>query len=776
MALHPGWCVVRIVLGLSLVFTSVSFASVNERLANRSPEDIMKNYMFIGDFTTKPAVRKNSKEVFWRYPITLTPPSFKLAVIEPGDKLELSREFPATPGSGLAVHHLNRGRFFFLKQEWQKACSTWLGARSRYGNDFPYHRRNDLFIANCFLYRAHALSQNKLSKAQKADLRVFFVNANTFFSWALNVKKDLNDPLIDLVTPRSFYNQAVIYYNYEKWPGAYGAVTSGLNFLRKTGRKEFLGSMRRILAELYIKNRSYLEAIQEFDLALRTDPLVENGALIFARAADIYFDLNNFELAEDLYHLAIQLDQSLNQHRPELYILRGESLFWLGRFAEAQKMMNYGLRSMSLISNPKKYSSNDNLPALASMRIADAWLAQGKYDKAKLAYFRHVQNFRNHETYRYAQLRSACLELPSYQGNNVGHARKLLAELKSEGEALPPYAQELAWTCEMASYAQHERSQKMIQRAKVFAEKYPDSPLISDIIPAVKDTQDDKLFDLLKEGKVYESLSFYEATKDLLYPNPSPALKSKLFELYVLTNQSDKASKFFLEKPFPEMSPKEILIRTTNLVEMDAMRGNAWTKKSKDLADYLISNPLKIPATELFEGLIGRILSQPNSNKAHLKWIWPAMVSWSKDDLKKACDYLFPTFQQLLSGSDFAKSNSNQSLKDSFNNYLRDNLNDLIRFQTNCSYSYLELERELFSSNSNELAELYLARQFMPINSNTASLFHNLAEDNLSQGYQELAESLWQVILQKGNQDLPEYRFAQSRLSKDRTELEDLWE
>ena len=116
-----------------------------------------------------------------------------------------------------------------------------------------------------------------------------------------------------------------------------------LRYQQRNGMNKEQVTIRRIIAEVYIDAKNYLDAIRQFDIAIRQteDPRV--AAIMFARAGDIYFSLNNFELAEDMYRLAIKVSREKDILNPSQYILRGESLFWMGQLKEAQIMLNYGL-------------------------------------------------------------------------------------------------------------------------------------------------------------------------------------------------------------------------------------------------------------------------------------------------------------------------------------------------------------------------------------------------------------------------------------------------
>ncbi|MES2746577.1 MAG: tetratricopeptide repeat protein, partial [Bdellovibrionota bacterium] len=371
-------------------------------------DEIVKNFTFIGDFDIKDETRNNSTEIFWRYPSTIPKVNFEMKLEQSPEKLKAN--FPITMGQGRAIEHLNTGRNLFLEGNYEDARQTWLSGRARFGKNYDYHRRNDYFIASAFLYKSY---KNWLANGKKWDvpeLRQDFVNGNSFLSAAFDKKKDIADDLLDSVAPNAYYNQAVVLYNYERWAGVVGSATLGLDFLRKTGRTEHRRDFHRMLAETSIRGQDYLEAVRAIDLTLRQDQDSATSASLFARVGDIYFVLNNFELAEEVYEAANRIDNEHRQIKPSQFVLRGESLFWMGRFEEARKHLQYALNSQS--SPRADEVLGDDMQALASLRIADTYLAEKNMEKAKVAYFTHTQDFRGHPTENFAKLRLACLELP----------------------------------------------------------------------------------------------------------------------------------------------------------------------------------------------------------------------------------------------------------------------------------------------------------------------------------------------------------------------------
>ena len=442
-------------------------------LDKKSFKEIIENYSFVADFGAKESVRDlPTTEVFWRYPFVLEHTKFQL-------HYKIGRdEIPVTPGEGRAMQHMNLGRTLFLANDFEKAKNVWLAQRALYGTTYEYHRRLDYFLGINFLNLAYNNPAERYRPKQQQLLTND--NAATFLSHAFQMKKDIYDPFLDAVAGKAYYNLAVLYYNHERYAGAYAAATEGLDFLRKKGLLEYRVELHQVLAESYIQNGSYLNAAQELDSALRLNVEPPKAAQIFARVGDMYFDLNNFELAEENYALAAAINNQFDQVNPGYFVLRGEALFWLGKFSEAQKMFHYALNYSSRNDNDEPLSRT--YASIASLRTADAWLARGDYAKleavkakflaaqkavpktraekkefqrlsaeydlvmepflkARLGYDKHIHEFmefHGNQTVNYARIRLACLELPDYGGNNVDHARVTLNDIRMFKHEKPP--------------------------------------------------------------------------------------------------------------------------------------------------------------------------------------------------------------------------------------------------------------------------------------------------------------------------------------------------
>ncbi|HYX33625.1 MAG TPA: tetratricopeptide repeat protein [Oligoflexus sp.] len=740
----------------------------------RSADSIIKNFMFVGDFNLKEDTRPNSHEVFWRYPSTLPKVTFELDMNPEFDSEAMRADFPATQGEGRAFQHMNRGRVLFLEGNVEEARKTWLSGRARYGRNYAAHRRTDYFIAQAFMYQGWANWKDSGKKYDHPEVRQSFVNATTFLAWAFDRKKDIPDALLERVSPRAYYNQSVIYFNYERWAGVSGSLTNGLDFLRRTGRKEYRREMHRMMAEIHIRNRSYLEAVQELDMTLRQDEDTASSAAIFARIGDIYYDLNNFELAEEVYAAANKINRELNEIRPSQYVLRGESLFWLGRFEEARKTMQYALQAAGLPQSVEELDTN--MQALASLRIADTWLATKNYEKARLSYFQHGQEFRGHVTANFAKIRLACLELPEYEGNNIRHARQMLEELKGQNDIIPPQAQEMAWTCETASYAQHERTPEMVERVRAFAQHYPNSDFLQKLVEPVREVQSLKIEDYFKAGDIYGAVQFFEKTRTYLFPVVNEKLANRLFAAYAEINQAERAREFFDTFEKSRMNELGLLQLAAVMVDLiDRTQGKeqeGWIKRNRALARELEKLDMFLPLENRVRLYLHRIINHKEGSE-HYPWILALGLKWVEDDVSIGCDIVYPMLQKI---QDNEKIRSRFAVQRTTAFFIDSSLKDLLRFETNCAYSLMEFELDMHKGAISELAQRYLKRDYIPFNPMSAAILWHVAEEAHAQRDSASAVALWKLLTTKGGPEIPEVRYAQGRLNVQPTETENLWQ
>jgi|GEM_PF-846826 len=767
--------------------TSVSAAGAKSGKSSspkrESYEEILKKYMFVADFAQKEPTRAVSDEIFWQYPFAPITPEFPILA----EFDDIKRELPATSGSGRDMQHLNRGRALFLEGKYKEARTSWLSARARYGKESPAHRRNDYFIGLSFLKQAQV--ELNLSSASPEtvynDTKVQneFSNATVFYSWAFLVKKNVPDSLVDDLTPKGLYNLAAIYFRYQRWAGAYGAAEEGMNFLRKTGRKEFRTQFRRILAESHITNRSYLEAFQELDAALRQDQDKPQAGAIFARAGDIYFSFNNYELAEDAYRVGGLIDEELRNVSPMQMVLRGESLFWLGKFADAQRLLHFALNGIPFRKDVKQLPSD--MTSWAKLRFADAWMAQKKYDDAKLAYFQVEHDFRGTEAARIAGIRRACLELPFYLGRNVEHARNMLEGYKAPPpeKSVPDQATELAWACFTSSYSERERTKAMVERVREFADKFPESRFLRSMATPVRAVQAGIIDELFAAGNPYAALSFFEKNRKVLFPKVADDLAKKLFVSYVQAFQSAKAGEFWASyDKEPESDTKLIrqAVVAAEMVDLEVLKNNkkkskvdTWRNRSEAVAAKLAKRNWSVKADQEILDYIARIRASNEGQIRHLQWIFSLALFWGQTDAALACELEYPLLVQITDRS--PKLLTSAQFAGHIQSLVKRTLPGAIDADESCAASILDLEAGLIKDKPKDIAAVYMARRDWPMKPAFVNQLWLAAEKLHEAGDKAGARELWQILVTRAPKDMPESVFAKSRLDPNRTEFENLW-
>jgi tetratricopeptide (TPR) repeat protein len=727
-------------------------------------DEIIRKYTFVGDFEQHEAERDVSDEIFWRYPFTV--PKIDFPIFH--QITDVRRELPSTKGAGRAVDHLNRGRIMFLEGKYDEAKATWLSGRHRFGKEYPWHRRNDYFIGYSFLNMALRDMQEKKVGYDDPAIKSTMSNAATFLSWAFIVKVDQPDDLLEAVSPKGLYNLAATYWKYDRFAGAFGAADSGLNYLRKTGRKEYRSEFHRFVAEAHIKNRTYLEAVQSLDTAIRQDVDPSRAASSFARVGDIYFDLNNYDLAEDAYALGARIDEELKQINPAQLVLRGESLFWLGRFAESQKILHYALEGSSFRDVVQPLPPEHR--AWASLRIADGYLAQKQIDKARLEYYKVAHEFRDNLPARIAKMRSACLELPFYGGNNVKHAREQLEVAKTWTTEVPPTAVELAWACQVGSYTDRERTPEMLERVRAFANTHPESRFLKSFVEPVRTFQANKIEDYFKGGDAYGAMAFFEANRKNLFPKVEEDLAARLFVAYADSYRPERAKEFWPAYHKLPTNDMKLIREATIAAELAPKGGATWQQRDRLHAQELMKRSWQIAPGEPQATYVRRLLATPSA-KSHLPWVYRLAKAWGAKDSDYICDMEYPLLSKLYESEAGQRGMVAARVKD----LIDQRLPALFKTDESCAISLLDLEARTIGAESKELAARYVRRQDWPLVGAFLHLFWTHAERLADQGDKDSARRMWTVIKDKGPPKAAETQFAKARLDPTQTEFEQLW-
>lgn len=766
-----------LIMCISLFLSAKSTAPKKKgSLEKSSFQEILDRYLFIGDFSEKPAERQISGEVFWRYPFKIAPQTFDILM----DKTQLDSMVFRVPGEGRHAEHFAKGRVEYLAGKYDQAHATWLAGRQQFDKDALANRRMEFFLA----LNSLQVARNKLVEVHgdqsNIDFKRLIQRAGYFLAAAYILRRDIADPQIDRHAPWALYNLSAIYYLLERWSLVAGATEEALSVLIKTGKKDFRPKLRQMMAEIYIKNMDLLPAIQELDTAIRQDPDPTEASRMFHRAGDIYYGLNNFELAEDVYMLASRIDESKTMFVPGQAALRAESLFWMGKFEDARRLMTVALEA-SLIRDKDWLMVSNTLPWVR-LRIADTWLAQLEKaslkdrkmiaDATRLAYYRVESEHPATEAARIAAVRGACMELPSYEGNNVEHARKLLEDVKLKQD-VPPVLMELVWACLVGSYAERERTPEMVERVKEFSGKYPMSKFLERMVPAVREVQAVNIEPYFEKGNDFAATQFFEAKRKILFPKVSDDLSAKLFQSYVNTSRSDKAKEFWVQAKGKAKSDEDVLREMTFLVEvMTSEKKNSTLHKDFATAQRNIAKRTwKDKPNANARMFISRILNS-TYGKEQLLWILDLAERWSAGDKDAVCSVVYPLAARI--SEQRRDREAVLAVRSRLDVVFPKSWPGLLDKNPTCAQSWLDLETRTHSLT--ELQDRYKGRADWKIAGPWLERIWVHSEALDKAGERDAAREIWQQIAKNGPEGSFEVRMAKTRLDPRQTEVEALWQ
>ncbi|MEI8025989.1 MAG: hypothetical protein WCI18_06555 [Pseudomonadota bacterium] len=751
-----------------------------QKLAKADFKTILKNYSFVGDFSSKAEERDSYPEVFWKYPLRLPEPQFALTT----DFGNPTDYMPVLKGSSRLVEHINSGRVAYLNGDYDRARKIWLTAREEFKNKNPNSKRLSYFIGLTYLKIAKLSEKNPggyppdvLEKIEEG----FYANAATFLSQAFIKERDFSDPEIDQMGPIIRYNIAAIYHKFSRFPSAYSTATEALNLLRDQGQNKYRYELHRIVSESLIINGNYLDAVRELDVAIRQDPTENNAREAFSRMGDVYFGLNNYETADYAYSLAIALDRGQKKISATQALLQGESLFWVGKIDQAQEMLLYGIDGAKSAKNPV----DPNTLAWAKLRFADTWLAKASLTKgeerkkylehAKLEYFRLMNDLRGNEVAVTASLRFYCGELPAYNGNNIQHARSYLEGLKKDN-VLPRQGVELAWACYANSFSERERNEEMIAKVTEFANRYPRSKFLESMTRAVKDVKSNYLGEYLKAGEKDKAIAFYQKYGNRLYGKKIPPdWASQLFTIYYDRLEFENAANFWNVADSQKVSGTADLIRRISwLEEKTAAKKNETLNKKLNV--YL-KEAKKIDWTKedttSFDKYIPRIRAV-DTDFSSGTWMTEKLLA-KKPNSDQVCSEVVP----ILSNASQKEKDKKILLK--WRQFVTQLLNDpssnIENLDESCRTVLFDLEAAMIEKNESTtvLADLWLSRLSMPLNTATAGYLWEASELLEKAQRRDDATKIWKLLSESKAPSLEESKWATLKLDGEKTQYEDLW-
>lgn len=740
-------------------------------------QEIIDRYLFISDFNQKPDTREiSTEEVFWRYPFKISPQTFEFSF----DKDEIDKMVFRVPGEGRMAEHFAKGRVEFLEGRYDDAQITWLTGRQQFDKDPLTNRRFEFFLAINAAQKLRLVWAEKKGDLKDATVKQFVNRLSYFLAAVYIMRRDVPDPEIDKHAAWGLYNLSVAYYMLERWSLVFGATEEGLSALLKQGKKEYRPKFRQMMAEMYLKNQDLLPAIQELDTAIRQDPDPDEAGRMFNRVGDVYYALNNFELAEDVYALAARVDETRMQYVPGQAVLRGESIFWLGQFAKARRMLQAALNT-SIVRDRDWLIESGALPWLR-LRIADTYLAELATAKGKqreslladmrLAYFRVESEHPSSEAAKIAAVRGACLELPAYQGNNIKHARELL-ETTIKNKDVPDLLMEMVEACYVGSFSERERTPDMVEKVKSFSDKYPKSKFLEKMIPAVREVQATNIEPYFEKKQNFMATDFFEKKRAVLYPVVPNELSHKLFNAYVDTNRSDKAKEFWAVAKTKVQNQEGLLRAATFLSDVssqDKKKSKIYEDELKKVVKDLEKSSWSGKPTKLSQEFVSRMINGPRV-KDHILWIAYATDVWAKDENDRFCSVDYPLSERVFSlrKDGLARSFVQKKLDTIF----PENWPEILKENPSCAQSWLDLETKF--SNVSSLPERYAKRNDWPLEGPWLERLWVYSEELEKSGQDAKAKDIWSRIARQAPAESFESKMAKTRLAPPATEVERLW-
>jgi tetratricopeptide (TPR) repeat protein len=746
-------------------------------LKRASFREILDNYVFIADFNLKSPERPISKEVFWKYPFKLPPVKFDLDL----STNDLRKLVFQVRGSGRTTAMFNDGRAAFLANDFSKATAIWLEGRKLIADDAASTKIIDFFLGvNALASYQHKKNDKTLETTQQ-EFDGLFKQVAYFFASAFISRRDVQDERIDPYSAWALYNIAVVYHHFDRMPSVFGAASEGLSALLKSGKNINRSKLRQLLAEAHLKNQDLLSAIQELDTALRQDPDPSQASRIFNRAGDIYYDLNNYELAEDMYLMASAIDRERQVYSAAQAVLRGETAFWLGKFEESGNLFKYALDVALRSADDEWLRESQTLPWI-NLRIADAFLARALvakskirddlFAKANLAYFRTQTDYPKSEASKIAEIRRACLELPTYEGNNIKHAREVLVSAKQRPDVVEPLM-ELVWACHAKSFSDRDKSQTMVDTIKEFSEKYPQSKHLADMLEPVRDVQASRINEYFAKEQWESAIQFFEQRRSSLFPKVSDELARNLWIAYVSTSRSDSAREFWRPSLMKPVSDQDWLRIAAFLYE--ASVDKPFQSLVQDRLRYdslLLKRTWGASPTERDVSYLGRVLVSNRVSSAY-PWVLKIQDRWTKDDPVEGCSVLFPLLSRIQSDEKSAKVLA-QDLAQRVGKFGKTHLEKLQDSDPSCFQSWLDLEARVLGPD--RLAEQYKDRQGWKLAGPWLERTWIWSEDLYARGKKIEAREIWKRIVDTAPKDSFENKMAATRLDPNKTEYESLWQ
>ena len=352
-----------------------------------------------------------------------------------------------------------------------------------------------------------------------------------------------------------------------------------------------------------------------------------------------------------------------------------------------------------------------------------------------------------------------------YKGNNVKHARDFLEKVKTNF-SFPPRAQELALACYVGSYTQRERTQKMVDAVKEFADKYPESKFLSAMVEPVRQVKKGELKKLFDNKKYDLAVKFYEENKEKLFSkNMLAENKFNLFNTYFLRGDVTNAKDFWIgyKEHFSSKRPKEIgrsnvpnsmSENIKRLVFLEEVTNEDETFK-EELASFQEEvNKLEEPNFENIDNFLVTRLKLADKDMSTLPVLVKVVLNSGRKNVQGLCEVFVPTISKYLNQN--PSEGVLSEIAPEIKSIIELNYMNMAKDGLDCADGLLDLELKVYQKLNRDLlyAKNWHARMDWGLTKIVLAHLWSASEIFAQERDQTQAIEIWQKIKDSGLSDL----------------------
>ncbi|MDD9951926.1 MAG: hypothetical protein OXT67_10225, partial [Zetaproteobacteria bacterium] len=372
------------------------------------------------------------------------------------------------------------------------------------------------------------------------------------------------------------------------------------------------------------------------------------------------------------------------------------------------------------------------------------------------------------------------LELPVYQGNNVRHAQESLSAARHKD--LPLKTHELAWSCEILSYATQKNMTRFASELNSFYHSHPKSRYIESYIAPLEKYRIDRLTEYIQQKKPYEAIEYYEKYKEHFLSQLSPSQQYGLFKAYYETRNIAQARPFAesFYKQLPHDQPIDLLRFLVFTAEYQSTYEDSqdlYQMQEESIARMMELNP-QISNSSAIQYHIVRLMQTKLAHK-HYPWLIRLMKPWSNDDVEQLCSQTYSLLSTKLEHSLKEQPTQTTAVWNDLKVLIDQWFPEIFNRSVECSRNLLSLEAILgrqpeFTAQSIQLwqqrTEWPQKKIHLPMQWQLAMQAYNTPQ------FKPLALQLMQRIAAEDPRSYVEAKMARVFVDTQKTETEDLWD